>query len=96
MVKRLAEEILHMPDLQFTKYCEEQFAINKGVYNTIDLWFYQQGISSIINRRGTILLFCQSMAEAGNKKVKFGHGGLTAKLLLFWQQYRQSFEHKAI
>ena len=93
-----SEEIMHMPDLLFLKLCEEKFEINKGVYNTIDRWFYKQGLSQIIERRKTILSFFQyiSLSENQGKKVKFGPGGLTTRLSSFWEQKIQPFNHKAM
>ena len=43
-----------------------------------------------------ILSFCQNIRLSGNEKVKFGPGGLTTKLNLFWQQRMQPLDHKAI
>jgi riboflavin kinase len=80
------EKIFHMPDLLFSKFCEENFEINKGVYNTIDCWFYQKGIDHIVNRRKMILAFCQSIRFLRKEKVKFGPKGLTSRLNSFWAQ----------
>lgn len=95
-MKYQSEDIFNMPDLLFSRFCEEKFDINKGVYNTIDHWFYQQGVSQIVPRRRMILSFCQNELLSGNKKVKFGPGGLTNKLNLFWQQYIQPLDHRAM
>lgn len=91
-----SDEIFHMPDLLFARYCEEQFGINKGVYNTIDSWFHQQGLTNIVSRRKIIFNFCKSTFTKGKKEAKFGPGGLTLKLNLFWQQYYQKIEHQAM
>ena len=91
-----SEEILSMPDLLFSKLCEDYYGINRGVYNTIDCWFYEQGGSNIVNRRKMVLAFCQIFCLSKDKKVKFGSGGLSEKLNLFWTQYTQSFTHQAI
>ena len=93
-----SEEILHMPDLLFSKHCEEKYEVNKGVYNTIDRWFYNQGLNQITERRKTILSFFQyiSLSENQGKKVKFGPGGLTTRLVCFWEQQIQPFNHKAM
>jgi riboflavin kinase len=96
MTKFQSEEILNLPDLLFFKFCDEQYGINKGVYNTIDRWFYEQGVNHIANRRTLILSFCQNFCISRNKKVKFGPGGLTTRLNLFWTQHIQRFDHKAI
>ena len=94
-----SEEMMHMPDLLFSKLCEEKFEINKGVYNTIDRWFYKQGLSQIIERRKTILSFFQyiSLSENQGKKVKFGPGGLNNKTsLVFGNRKSNHFNHKAM
>ena len=36
-------ENLNLPDLDFFLWCQQQYKINKGVYNTIDRWFYKNG-----------------------------------------------------
>lgn len=82
-------ELLHLPDLQFSKYCEEQFAINKGIYNTIDYWFYRKGIHNILKRRSTLfqfLIYCCSK----NEGMKFGPGGLSKTLESFWNIHQMS------
>lgn len=87
MMEFQSEELFNIPDTLFSKFCEEKFGVNKGVYNTIDHWFHQQGLTSIVNRRKMIILFCQSVHCNENKKVKFGHGGLTPKLNMFLHKY---------
>lgn len=79
------EEILNLPDLQFNQYCEQRFDVNKGVYNTIDNWFYNQGINSVVERRKTVLQFLYEIT-LNEGKVKFGPGGLTRKLQAFWEK----------
>lgn len=93
-----SEEIVHMPDLLFSKLCEEKYQINKGIYNTIDRWFYTKGLIQIIERRKMILSFFQyiSLSENPGKKVKFGSGGLTARLGQFWEQQMDCFSSKAM
>lgn len=95
-MKFQSEEIVNLPDLLFSKLCEDRYSINKGVYNTIDRWFYEQGVTNIVNRRQMILSFFQSFGIAGKEKVKFGPGGLTTKLNLFWAHRVQQFDHQAI
>lgn len=84
-------ELLHLPDLKFSQYCQQQFSINKGIYNTIDEWFYRKGIQDIIARRENILLFMLSICSQ-HEKTKFGPGGLTNALENFWYQ-RQKFSN---
>ncbi|MBS4215173.1 hypothetical protein KHA99_22275 [Bacillus sp. FJAT-49825] len=62
-----------------------KFGINRGVYNTIDTWFYHNGVKNIIFRRKKVLEFL-SLARIHNEnpKLKFGKGGLISKLNEFW------------
>ncbi|WP_284037627.1 hypothetical protein [Neobacillus sp. 114] len=81
---------LNMPDLHFSRFCEEEYKVNRGIYNTIEQWFYNQGVHNIINRREVILnffLFVRT-SQNSNKKIKFGHGGLTDLLNRFWCEYK--------
>lgn len=80
-----SNELLHLPDLKFSQYCEEHFSVNKGIYNTIDQWFYRKGITDILERREKIILFI--IDNCSNKgKVKFGPGGLKKALEDFWNE----------
>ncbi len=79
----ITSDILNLPDLHFFLYCQEQYKLNKGVFNTIDNWFYKNGIVNIIDRRIYLLTFLQYVKECNletNKYIKFGIGGLTKKL----------------
>ncbi|MEW9671455.1 hypothetical protein [Ammoniphilus sp. 3BR4] len=66
---------VQLPDLSFIRLCESRYGINRGVYNTIDCWLYEQGWKNIVERRKTILGFLD-----GNGRQPFGHGGLSMKL----------------
>lgn len=79
------EQTLNLPDLQFNQYCESRFEVNRGVYNTIDSWFYNQGLYSIIERRKTVLQFLYEITIQDGK-AKFGPGGLSRKLQEFWEE----------
>jgi riboflavin kinase len=83
------EKIFHLPDLQFVQFCEKRFALNKGIYNTIDSWFYDSGVYNIVERRKLIFQF--SMQHCA-QKTKFGPGGLTRKLEAFVDQADVLFE----
>lgn len=83
--KRQIDEMLHLPDLQFFKYCKETFGVNRGVYNTIEQWFFNKGINQIVARRNIILAFFQFM-KSQNGAVKFGAKGLTESLNDFFQR----------
>jgi riboflavin kinase len=80
---------IHLPDIMFCKYCEDQFGINRGVYNSIDSWFFNQGINNIFKRRKNILNFlqavCKSDSDNGLDKFKFGKGGLNIQLNHYFQ-----------
>ncbi|MDQ0268829.1 hypothetical protein [Cytobacillus purgationiresistens] len=76
---------LNLPDLQFFNWCSENFKINKGVFNTVDEWFYKNGVENIMVRRIYLLAFFEYVAansENVNKQkvIRFGHGGLIRKL----------------
>ncbi|MFC0472664.1 hypothetical protein ACFFHM_19810 [Halalkalibacter kiskunsagensis] len=84
------DHFLNLPDLKYVELCKERYGINKGVYNTIDLWFFEQGIKKIIIRRFYILAFLDRMKRELPKNeddLKFGHGGLTKKLNVFIQNF---------
>lgn len=78
-------EVIHLPDLQFIQYCQQRYGLNRGVYNTIDSWFYNMGVTDIAHRRNNIIQFldgCSQQIQHG--KLQFGHGGLTPCLTLYW------------
>ncbi|WP_233549453.1 hypothetical protein [Lysinibacillus yapensis] len=78
-------QVLHLPDLQFSQLCQQQFSINKGIYNTIDSWFYHNGVINILDRRQMILQF-MSIHTQDETSAKFGPGGLSKKLEDFWDK----------
>lgn len=80
------DQLIHLPDLQFVKFCEEVFSVNRGVYNTIDAWFYEQDIKNISNRRKLIVSFFCTLYK-DKQKIKFGPGGVKIHLEDFWQQH---------
>lgn len=83
-MKTVLEDNIHLPDLSFADLCESNYGINRGVYNTIDTWFYRQGLIDILDRRRNILSFFEFIKPKsdleGNFRQKFGPGGLTIKL----------------
>lgn len=83
-MKTLFKEEIHLPDLSFIRLCESQYGINRGIYNTIDTWFYEQGLRDIVERRTKILSFLTyiqgNSTLDGNSPLHFGHGGLSIKL----------------
>ena len=50
---------LNLPDLQFFNWCNQQYQVNRGVYNTIDQWFFEYGIVNIHYRRIQLLAFLE-------------------------------------
>ncbi|PMC34283.1 hypothetical protein CJ195_23640 [Bacillus sp. UMB0899] len=77
------DNIIHLTDLDFAQLCHKKYGLNKGIYNTIDSWFYKQGIQNILERRKNILFFLEFLdgkVETKNLRPKFGSGGLTIKL----------------
>ena len=82
-------KIIHLTDLSFINVCANKYGINRGVYNTIDEWFYRQGLLNILERRKNILFFLDYIKgknEFKNSRYKFGHGGLTIKLQEYYSQ----------
>jgi riboflavin kinase len=79
--------LIHLPDLLFVQWCDTKFGINRGVFNTIDSWFYQKGEKEITRRRRHILKFILSLSPHRDKKqkIKLGDGGLIPSLNNFWE-----------
>ncbi|MEI4769959.1 hypothetical protein WAX74_09920 [Psychrobacillus sp. FJAT-51614] len=78
-------KILNLPDLLFYTFCNETYSINRGIYNTIDQWFYERGLVNIYKRRTFLLSFLSFINESKlnqnqHNMVKFGPGGLTKEL----------------
>lgn len=84
-----AEDRLHLTDMAFARLCEDVYGVNRGVYNTIDSLFYANGLIHIMDRRKTILAFLEHLSDGADQKrmsrIKFGNGGLRAKLQQFCQ-----------
>lgn len=76
-------DVLNLPDLAFVRYCQKNYRVNRGVYNTIEQWFYECGISKVQERRALILLFLKQLTSS-NEKCTFGAGGLKQHLQFFW------------
>ena len=79
-----AEEVFNLPDLRFIQFCEWKFKLNRGIYNNIDNWFYEQGVTKIVDRRRAIIQFLFFIGS-NDRKTKFGSGGLKNRLEEFWQ-----------
>ncbi|MEH7384450.1 riboflavin kinase [Bacillus sp. JJ1521] len=83
-IKPGSEEYIHLTDLAFIQMCNDKYGINRGIYNTIDNWIFQQGNKNILERRRLLLAFLESLKEHENTRKKFGPGGLTPKLEEFF------------
>lgn len=85
---------IHHTDFAFQKYCEEKFGINRGIYNTIDAWFFNRGYKNIVIRRNMILNFLSyTSGKLQSKKsttIKFGPGGLKQQLYEFYDKLNMS------
>lgn len=66
------DEIFHLPDLRFVQFCEEKFALNKGIYNTIDNYFFELGEQDIIKRRRLIFQFSLQYCAVGKNLDQVG------------------------
>ncbi|MDR7079411.1 hypothetical protein J2Y03_004469 [Neobacillus niacini] len=83
------EQLIHLPDLQFVRYCEETYCVNRGIYNIIDAWFYDQNMINVSSRRKIIIAFF-SYLNKDTQKIKFGPGGVKAHLENFWNFKKDS------
>lgn len=81
-------KIVHLPDYRFANYCLERYRLNRGVYNLIDGWLYEQGWHEIGERRELILSFLEScggedVPSEGSKFLKFGKGNFITRIRQF-------------
>ncbi|EGQ26487.1 hypothetical protein ABZ756_10170 [Mammaliicoccus sciuri] len=77
------EKAIHLPDIAFVRLCNDRFGVNKGLYNTIDTFFYDRGFEEILERRKNVLVFLEYIKRTSGTKeqrVKFGSGGLSLKI----------------
>jgi riboflavin kinase len=86
--RKSLEQNINLPDRLFSGFVQEEYGINKGIYNTIDLWFYKNGLHNLLIRRKTIINFLRNVHESmylEGKQLKFGNGGLSVKLNDYWE-----------
>lgn len=85
-----SSKVIHYTDYSFQKFCNENFGINRGVYNTIENWFYTKGIKNITRRRQAILAFLEFTAadfhHLEQRRIRFGSGRLVMKLNEYWRE----------
>lgn len=95
--RRDTESFADWPDLMFTEYCFRSYRVNRGIYNTAEMWLYRRGYADIRARREMLLRFfafagSRYGSDGTNKFIRFGAGGLTACLESFLSRgrfYRQ-------
>ena len=87
MKNKLNSSLYEWPDLAFHHYCLHMYRLNRGTYNTIDQWLYDNGYPEIKSRRKMIIRFldlmAQSQADEGRKFLSFGKGNLIVELSQF-------------
>ncbi|OME80724.1 hypothetical protein BK120_18780 [Paenibacillus sp. FSL A5-0031] len=87
-----SSSLYEWPDLAFHHYCLQMYRLNRGVYNTIDQWLYDNGYAGIKGRRKMIIQFLDHMiklqAEEGHKYLSFGKGNLVAQLSQFAAEHK--------
>lgn len=78
-------DVIHLPDLDFVRFCEQSFRINRGVYNTIDKWFADNQTMNIVWRRTLILRFLYWVTDylPKEERLEFGIKGLTEQLTCY-------------
>lgn len=82
------DRFIHLPDKQFVDWCSKQFHINRGVFNVIDGWFFENGIPMIMSRRQIIIQFLTSLQlkdiyHEEKQYLQFGKGGVVKSLQNF-------------
>lgn len=90
--KDIDATIVHLPDLDFVRYCEEKFNVNRGVFNTVDKWFAEKQVINIVRRRMTILRFFYwvTVYIPREGKLAFGPKGLTEQLCFYFANHVKS------
>ena len=81
----IQEETVNKTDLHFLRCCQDQYGINRGVYNTIEQWFYNKKIEDITTRRRYVLCFLHHVYGDEKGSGKFGKDGLISSLHSFWK-----------
>lgn len=82
-------EQLHLPDLAFVKEAQSQFYVNRGIYNTIDAWFYQNGFINIVDRRKHIIQFLSYAYEIIKDDQESKHMYFPKGLVSTLEEYRK-------
>ncbi|PIC63242.1 hypothetical protein CSV79_12945 [Sporosarcina sp. P13] len=70
---------IHLPNLSFIRHCSEEYKVSRGLYNTIDLFFYERGYQDVIERRRNILSYLdylQNNKIHPDDRIRFESGAL--------------------
>ncbi|MFB4163858.1 hypothetical protein ACE1TI_08445 [Alteribacillus sp. JSM 102045] len=91
----MSRDVIHLPDLLFVQYCQETYGLNRGVYNRVDIWFYQQDVKNVIERRRYILDFLIFLLSSldndwERSRIKIGKGNLVHLLNQYWKKKDKS------
>ncbi|WP_438350576.1 RNA-binding protein [Paenibacillus sp. FA6] len=82
--------IYQWPDLAFYHHCLKRYRLNRGIYNTMDQWFHDNGYPEIQQRRMVIIEFleCTSIVHVNEhyKYLSFGKGNLMTLLSSYVSQ----------
>ncbi|MGG3181403.1 hypothetical protein ABEQ41_24495 [Priestia megaterium] len=89
-MNEIKEKIINRTDLHFFRYCQGQYGINRGVYNTIEQWFYNKRVYNIESRRQYILDFLKYVFGDKKGSGKFGKEGLISNLQQFWASLNEN------
>lgn len=71
--------IANLPELKFIEFCEKTYQSKKSTLDTIDGWFYEQGVCCVKKRRQFIMQFFQSVGRLEGDAI-----ALKKKLDDFW------------
>lgn len=82
-MNEIKEKIINKTDFHFLRYCQGQYGINRGVYNTIEQWFYNKKVYNIESRRQYILDFLKHVFGENEGSGKFEREGLISNLQHF-------------
>lgn len=94
----MTAEKWHYPDLSFQAYCKDHFGVNRGIYNTVEEWFFSKGFHEIVERRKLILdyfAYTKNSSKLGPPErnltfFKVGKGELIPSLESFFRHYSRS------
>lgn len=81
--------IVYLPDYLFAKYCEDEYGLNRGVYNTIDKWIYERNETmNVEERRKRIIDFIEfyQTHNENNREFKVGRGNLSKAFHAYWYE----------